>query len=172
MRLWVTEAELDDDLAALRSRPSRRAAPTRFRSAADRRPGDGRPVLLHPAGPGAPGRRTAQTYEFLHATFGEYLVARLTVHALRDAVAGTAAGTLGLQPPADDDLLQALLGYPPLTARTTVLPFIAGCWPVGPRPVRAWLIEPAAPPCPGHNGRPAYRPIDKPTTGWRSTRST
>jgi hypothetical protein len=39
-----------------------------------------------------------QTYEFLHATFGEFLVARLIVRILTDLVAREAAATLPLRP--------------------------------------------------------------------------
>jgi hypothetical protein len=121
-RQWVTEAELDGDLAVLLGH--REAASADFR------------VPLSQAGI-AVGRfffvqrsqaisadTRRQTYEFLHATFGEYLAARLTVQL--------AAGLLGQRPAltvgrarADDDLLYALLSFAPLSSRQ-MLRFVAG----------------------------------------------
>ncbi|MEN3306389.1 MAG: hypothetical protein V7603_2591, partial [Micromonosporaceae bacterium] len=67
-----------------------------------------------------------QTYEFLHATFGEFLVARLVVRILTDLVAREAAATLPLRPAAADDaLLYSLLSFAPLTARGAILPFVS-----------------------------------------------
>ena len=95
------------------------------------------------------------------------------MQALRDAVARDAAGTLALQPSrADDDLLQALLGYTPLTARTTVLPFVTACWLDGPGRVRAWLVERlrAAVLRPQWTPR-SYQPIDKRIDFWMAVYS-
>lgn len=67
-----------------------------------------------------------RTYEFLHATFGEYLVARFVVRALRtyrdDLAAAEERPTPGA--PADDGLLFALLSFTPLTMRTPVMTFL------------------------------------------------
>ncbi|GAA3005194.1 hypothetical protein LV75_001516 [Actinokineospora diospyrosa] len=60
-----------------------------------------------------------RAYEFLHATFGEYLVADRVVEVLRD-VAGARAGH---RP--DDDLLFALLSHQPLSNQRPVLDFAA-----------------------------------------------
>ena len=121
-RQWVTEAELDADLAALLGR--RAADPADFRTP------------LSPAGI-AVGRfffvqrsqaisadTRLQTYEFLHATFGEYLAARLTVQLAAGLLDRRPALTVG-DAPADDDLLYALLSYAPLSSRQ-VLRFVAG----------------------------------------------
>jgi hypothetical protein len=172
LRLWVTEAELDNDLAGLG---------LSFPGPA----GDLRTPLT--AGQEMVGRfffiqrsqalrddKTLQTYEFLHATFGEYLIARLTVQALRDAVARDAAGTLALQARrADDDLLQALLGYTPLTARTTVLPFVTALLGSADRAaVRAWLIDRLRTAVLRPQWTPrAYQPIDKRIDFWMATYS-
>jgi len=163
-RLWVTERELDDDLTGLGLQPSGAAAPTQaFRT----------PVT---AGQEMVGRfffiqraqalsddKTLQTYEFLHATFGEYLVARLIVQAVRDTRARSAAGTLALPLGPEPDLLPALLGYLPLSARGTVLPFVAGLIAEPERPaLRLWLVGEArqAVTRPQHTpGR--YQPFDK-----------
>jgi hypothetical protein len=121
-RQWVTEAELDADLTALLGR--RAADRADFRTP------------LSPAGI-AVGRfffvqrsqaisadTRLQTYEFLHATFGEYLAARLTVQLAAGLLDRRPALTVG-DAPADDDLLYALLSYAPLSSRQ-VLRFVAG----------------------------------------------
>ncbi|BAL91083.1 hypothetical protein AMIS_58630 [Actinoplanes missouriensis 431] len=169
-RLWVTTAELDNDLAGLGLRP-RRETGEGFRS----------PLT---AGQEVVGRfffiqraqarqddQTLQTYEFLHATFGEYLVARLVVQALADAAARAKARTLSLGAGTEDDLLQSLLGYTPLSARATVLPFVAelltrhpdvGEWLIG--RLRVAVTRPAYQPR-------SYQPIEKRVDYWMSTYS-
>jgi hypothetical protein len=125
-RQWVTEAELDADLRRLRIEPSRPGRTEAFRSPLSA--GQelvGRFFFIQRAQAVQDGK-ALQTYEFLHATFGEYLVARLVVLALQDAAARAAAGTLRLRSAeADDDLLQSLLGFLPLTTRNTILSFTA-----------------------------------------------
>jgi hypothetical protein len=67
-----------------------------------------------------------RSYEFLHATFGEFLVARLAVSALRDVAAyrevirrgTTAAGQL------DDGFLHAALSFSCLVSRTPITSFM------------------------------------------------
>ncbi|GLH95615.1 NACHT domain-containing protein [Phytohabitans aurantiacus] len=67
-----------------------------------------------------------RTYEFLHATFGEFLVARLAWLALREIAAREAASTFALSPAAaDDDRLHALLSFAPLSNSAPILAFIA-----------------------------------------------
>ncbi|MCD2463728.1 hypothetical protein MBT42_09170 [Streptomyces sp. MBT42] len=56
-----------------------------------------------------------RSYEFLHATFGEYLVARLVCHELQRAVRGDAHAR------SDDGRLRALLSPVPLTDRAEIL---------------------------------------------------
>jgi hypothetical protein len=68
----------------------------------------------------------ARSYEFLHSTFGEFLVARLAVSALRDIAAykevirrgTTAAGQL------DDGFLYAALSFSCLASRTPIISFM------------------------------------------------
>ncbi|WP_433830344.1 NACHT domain-containing protein [Actinoplanes sp. CA-015351] len=175
LRLWVTTDELDSDLAGLGLQPQR-AQTQAFRG----------PLT---AGQEMVGRfffiqkaqaqrddKTLQTYEFLHATFGEYLVARLVVQALTDAAARSRARTLTLGAGAEDDLLQSLLGYTPLCARATVLPFTAelliGSAGVSSAGVREWIVERLrmAVTRPGHTPR-AYQPIDKRADHWMATYS-
>ena len=69
----------------------------------------------------------ARSYEFLHATFGEFLVARLAVTALRDITeyrhvtrrGTTAAGQL------DDGFLYATLSFSCLASRTPIVSFMS-----------------------------------------------
>ncbi|MFG1952593.1 NACHT domain-containing protein [Micromonospora sp. NPDC048830] len=124
---WVTATDLDADLAAL--------------------PFGGTPATGERAGLRAPlaaaevvlGRfffihrsrthddeRRRETYEFLHATFGEYLVARLTAQMVDDLVARDAAASLSWGgEPVSDDLLHVLLSYAVLSTRVTVFAFLA-----------------------------------------------
>lgn len=175
LRLWVTERELDDDLDGLGITPSRPGRTEAFRS----------PLT---AGQEMVGRfffiqraqavqedQTRQTYEFLHATFGEYLVARLVVQAIRDTEAREAASTLALRlgPSNDDDLLRSLLGFTPLTARATVLPFIAGLLDGPDRDrIRSWLTGRTAQAVTRPQyAESRYRPIDKRIDHWMATYS-
>ncbi|WFE41595.1 AAA family ATPase [Micromonospora sp. WMMD998] len=124
---WVSAAELDADLAALPFGGSP--------SASDRRDGLraplaaaevvlGRFFFIYRARGGDEARRR-ETYEFLHATFGEYLVARLTAQVVDDLIARQRAASLTLTgEPVEDDLLHALLSYAVLSSRSTVLGFV------------------------------------------------
>ncbi|MBU2662551.1 hypothetical protein KOI35_03445 [Actinoplanes bogorensis] len=175
LRLWVTERELDDDLAGLGLTPSRAGRTEGFRT----------PLT---AGQEMVGRfffiqraqavrddRPLQTYEFLHATFGEYLVARLVVQAVRDTEARERASTLALRlgPAQDDDLLRSLLGFTALTSRATILPFVAGLFAAGDRDrLRSWLVERTGQAVrrPAY-GESSYRPVDKRADHWMATYS-
>ncbi|MFC6092564.1 NACHT domain-containing protein [Saccharothrix lopnurensis] len=73
------------------------------------------------------GTDELRTYEFLHATFSEYLVARLAVHAAVDLHNAHAAGRNRLVPTRaepDDSVLHALLSFQPLTARAPIVGFV------------------------------------------------
>ncbi|MEV0566856.1 ATP-binding protein [Dactylosporangium sp. NPDC050588] len=73
------------------------------------------------------GERTASAYEFLHATFGEYLVARHTHRALLHTYESTQRGGHSLsirEEEPDYGLLSALLSFELLCARNTVLAFL------------------------------------------------
>ena len=125
-RLWATSGELDRDLIALTGDQ----APT---SAGLRAPlGHGDQVIgafffIHRAQAMRDGVQLA-TYEFLHATFGEYLLARLVHRVIRDlavqeqAFTGAALGASQCQ----DGLLYALLSFAPLSNLGPVLAFLRG----------------------------------------------
>ncbi|GAA1982604.1 ATP-binding protein [Catenulispora subtropica] len=68
--------------------------------------------------PDAPDRR----YEFLHATFGEYLVARLVVDELAEVARAAFSSRHGMREP-EDDLLFALLSSEALSTRLPTLTF-------------------------------------------------
>jgi hypothetical protein len=66
------------------------------------------------------------TYEFLHTTFGEYLIARLVARELEDlADAARIAASRTRPEPVDDGFLYALLSQMPLTKRGTIVSFAA-----------------------------------------------
>jgi hypothetical protein len=71
---------------------------------------------------GAPRKTTRRSYEFLHATFGEYLVASYVMGELIDVTEKAFAGRRGHAGP-DDDLLFALLSSQPLATRFSTLMF-------------------------------------------------
>ena len=113
-RQWVTEAELDGDIAALLGR--RVETLTGFR--APLTPAGfavGRFFFVQRAQAIRDGTRL-QTYEFLHATFGEYLAARLTVQLTADLLTRRPVLAVG-RAPLDDDLLYAVVSFAPLSSR-------------------------------------------------------
>jgi hypothetical protein len=113
-RQWITATEAEQDLAALLGRPE--PARDGFRAPLDQ--GEialGRFFFVQRAQAVRDDRRLA-TYEFLHATFGEYLAARLAVQLLEGLLGQRPALSLG-QATVDDDLMYVLLSYAPLSAR-------------------------------------------------------
>ncbi|GAB3853042.1 NACHT domain-containing protein [Dactylosporangium cerinum] len=174
-RLWVTERELDDDLDGLGITPARTGRSEAFRSPLTAgQEMVGRFFFIQRA-QAVQENQTRQTYEFLHATFGEYLVARLVVQAVRDIEAREAASTLALRlgPSNDNDLLRSLLGFTPLTARATVLRFIAGLLEAPDRDrIRAWLVGRTAQAVTRPQyAESRYRPVDKRIDHWMATYS-
>jgi hypothetical protein len=120
---WVSEADLDADLSVLLdvSQDIRRTgglhAPLTSAQVAI-----GRFFFVHESQATRDGLRL-QTYEFLHATFGEFLVARLVFQVLTDVLKSERAAHLSLGG-ADDGLLHALLSFAALTARGPVVAFL------------------------------------------------
>ncbi|MEU9603457.1 hypothetical protein [Streptomyces sp. NPDC048057] len=136
-RQWITSQEAEDDLTALLGRAES--------------VGDGRRA---PLGQGdiALGRfffvqrsqalRDAQrlaTYEFLHATFGEYLVARLSVQLLEGLLAQRPALAVG-RARINDDLPYVLLSYATLASRQ-ILRFATARIELLPAQERERLVE-------------------------------
>ncbi|MET9520495.1 hypothetical protein [Streptomyces sp. NPDC002994] len=113
-RQWITTGELEQDLTALLGCPDSPQAG--FRAPLDQAEiALGRFFFVQRAQALRDDQRLA-TYEFLHATFGEYLAARLAVqllHGLLDQRPALSLGRAGV----DDDLLYVLLSYAPLSSR-------------------------------------------------------
>ncbi|GAT66961.1 signal transduction protein with Nacht domain protein [Planomonospora sphaerica] len=123
-RQWVTLEELDTDLAVLLP-TSNTAASTGFQAPlceADLAIGGF--FFVHRS-QAVQNRRELRTYEFLHATFGEYLVARLFHQILVD-LANQEERTSSLLggPGPRDGLLHALSSFTVLTTRLPILDFL------------------------------------------------
>ncbi|MFC9004796.1 hypothetical protein ACFV2I_36395 [Streptomyces microflavus] len=113
-RQWVSADELEQDLTAVLGRqpelpPGFRTPLTAAETAL------GRFFFVQRAQSVRDGQVLA-TYEFLHATFGEYLAVRLTLHLLTELLAPRPALSLG-NTRIDDDLAYALLSYTSLASR-------------------------------------------------------
>ncbi|HEY0696426.1 MAG TPA: hypothetical protein VGD43_01280, partial [Micromonospora sp.] len=123
---WVTEEELEHDLAVLLGgAPEDRDRGGRWAPLRAAQVVLGRFFFIHRAQASPGDGRRLETYEFLHATFGEFLVARLTWQVVADLVAREAASSMSFGGgPADDDLLHALLSHAVLSDRAPVLTFL------------------------------------------------
>jgi hypothetical protein len=125
-RVYAHDDEINADLAALpgTGRPETGSSGLR-RAYTEGELMVGRFFFVHESlATRGPGDRAA-TYEFLHATFGEYLVARLIGRLVDDAARRASAAANDLYASAvDDSWLAALLGWKPLTSRQQVLTFL------------------------------------------------
>ena len=122
---WVPEADLDADFSALLideelDVPRSRTSPAKLTEA---QLTIGRFFFVYESR-ATHDNRQLRTYEFLHATFGEFLVAHLVVRVLTDILASE--GPPGVSEPsgADGSMLHALLSFAALTARTPVVAFV------------------------------------------------
>jgi hypothetical protein len=121
---WVAESDLEADLLALFGSSTVTAgsdlrAPLRAAEIVI-----GRFFFVHRAQASRDDIQL-ETYEFLHATFGEFFVARLTWQVLLDIAAREAASTMSLgAAPVDDNLLHALLSFATLSVRAPVVGFL------------------------------------------------
>ena len=124
-RQWVAEADLDSDLAALFGLPGRSPRVSTLRAPLSAAQVSlGRFFFVYEAQATLDGARL-RTYEFLHATFGEYLIARLITKELDDIAESSRPAAARRPAPADDAFLYALLSFMPLTLRGTVVSFLA-----------------------------------------------
>jgi hypothetical protein len=121
---WVSEGDLDADLTALLgvTQDPRRADGLRAQLTAAQLT-IGRFFFIHESQATRDEMRV-QTYEFLHATFGEYLVARLVTQVLTDMLTRESAGLNVRIGGTDDTLLHALLSFAALTARAPIVAFL------------------------------------------------
>ena len=121
---WVSETDLDADLSVLLEgsgdirRPGGLQAPLTSAQVAI-----GRFFFVHESQATLDGLRL-QTYEFLHATFGEFLVARFVVQVLTDLLQPERATARSSPGGGDAGLLRALLSFAALTARGPVVAFL------------------------------------------------
>jgi hypothetical protein len=124
-RQWVTAEELEADLRSLELAGPARAPAAEFaapETAAER--ALARFFFIHRAQALQDGR-ARHTYEFLHATFGEFLAARLVARILADVVAREASPSVR-PAPAHDELLYSLLSHAPLHGQgAATLEFVA-----------------------------------------------
>ncbi len=122
-RQAATDAELNHDLPLLFPEANDPSGPDANLTPAQR--AVGRFFFVHKSAARSRDER-ARSYEFLHATFGEFLVARLAVSALRDLAARrevmrhgmTATGRL------DDGFLYAALSFSCLAVRAPIIGFL------------------------------------------------
>ena len=122
---WVPENDLDADFSALMidggqhspepDRPRTRLTTAQFTV--------GRFFFVHESR-AIHDNRQLRTYEFLHATFGEFLVARLVVRVLTEMLASEAVSDSSPQGGADSGMLHALLSFAALTSRNSVVAFV------------------------------------------------
>lgn len=126
-RQWVTEAELDADLPALLAEPGNRQRPTSGLRAqlTAAEVVIGRFFFVHEA-QATRDATTLRTYEFLHPTFGEYLIGRLVTRELNYlADISERSTTRSRLAPLDDSFVHALLSFAPLSSRDTIVAFLA-----------------------------------------------
>jgi len=121
---WVSESDLDHDLSVLlgkngdvHSREGERAQLTAAQVAISRF------FFIHTA-QATRGDRQQQTYEFLHATFGEFLVARLVSQVLNEMLVEQTPTARTPRSEPSDELLHALLSFAALTASGPVVSFL------------------------------------------------
>jgi len=121
---WVSEGDLDTDLTALLGvgRDPRRIDGLRAHLTAAQLT-VGRFFFIHESQATRDEKRV-QTYEFLHATFGEFLVARLVTHVLTDILTRESTGLNVPLGGTDDGLLHSLLSFAALTARAPIVAFL------------------------------------------------
>ncbi|SOE07103.1 hypothetical protein SAMN06272765_7985 [Streptomyces sp. Ag109_G2-15] len=113
-RQWASTAELEQDLAALLGRHAHGASG--FREPLGQAEITlGRFFFVQRA-QSIRGGQTLSTYEFLHATFGEYLAARLAVQLLTRLLDHRPVFSMGSEP-LNDDMLFALLSFAPAFSR-------------------------------------------------------
>ena len=145
----IGEEELGHDLEVIEPRLMTRWRPTEagrriiaeffFVHAPEARV-DARPDAPEPGYQAGPPPGPRRSYEFLHATFGEYLVAQRILDELADIAAKAHAGRRGVVEP-DDSLLFALLSMQPLAARRSVIEFAADISRKLPEGERARIVD-------------------------------
>jgi hypothetical protein len=118
---WIDEIELDRDLTAL-LHPGARGARDKLRLSSAQL-AVGRFFFVH-AARAAHDDQVLRTYEFLHATFGEYLVARLVHRLSLEVLAKERAATSLYGRQDGTGWLEPVLSFAPVTTRTPVIWFL------------------------------------------------
>ncbi|WP_436534575.1 NACHT domain-containing protein [Actinoplanes sp. HUAS TT8] len=139
---WVGEEDLGRDLEALHP-GEERSAPAMGEPVSRARRTVAAFFFVHVARTDdetrTPGRRS---YEFLHATFGEYLVAEHTVELLTGlAEDWQRARRRAYQPTLDERVLRTLLSHQPLSNGEQILPFLMDMIAARPETERETLLE-------------------------------
>jgi hypothetical protein len=121
---WVAESDLDYDLSVLLGQDAgvQRSVGTRRRLTAAQVT-ISRFFFIYTS-QATQGNRQLQTYEFLHATFGEFLVARLVSQVLNDMLDQEIPAADSQPSGPSDDLMYALLSFAALTASSPVVAFL------------------------------------------------
>jgi hypothetical protein len=121
---WVPEADLDADFSVLlAAEPPHVPGNTLRTQLTAAQLTVGRFFFVHES-QATHDNRQLRTYEFLHSTFGEFLVARLVVHVLTRMLAPETATDPSPSGSADSGMLHALLSFAAITARSPVVAFI------------------------------------------------
>ncbi|GAB3972785.1 hypothetical protein GCM10029978_050690 [Actinoallomurus acanthiterrae] len=125
-RQWATEDELNADLKALLGDDGE--ATGRYAPLTPAQTTVGRFFFVHQA-QALRDQVRLTTCEFLHATFGEYLIARLIVDELARLADDAARDTRRARQAApEDDFLYALLSFTPLSIRRPTVDFLQSMW--------------------------------------------
>lgn len=123
-RQWVTDAELDEDLSVLLPGPPRAAVTGHRAELTSAQRTVGRFFFVHQTQALRDDSRL-HTYEFLHASFAEYLLARTVSRELRDLTnEATRASDRSRPAGTDDGFLHALLSFAPLCLRAPTVTFL------------------------------------------------
>ncbi|GAB2981878.1 NACHT domain-containing protein [Saccharothrix stipae] len=133
---WIDERELDDDLNALLQSGARGVRDKLRLSSAQL--AVGRFFFVH-AARAAHDDQVLRTYEFLHATFGEYLVARLVHRLSLEVLAKERAATSLYGRQEGTGWLEPVLSFASLTTRTPVISFLRELFDGTPEADRAEL---------------------------------
>ncbi len=115
---WATSRQVTDDLAALRRRQPREPS---FSTPLTSGEETFRRFFFLYEARAARDADEVRAYEFLHATFGEFLIARL-IRSLLTEMVSAPRGTLIEDPP--DTLLRRLLSWATLSSRAPVVSFL------------------------------------------------
>jgi hypothetical protein len=122
---WVSQDELNRDLVALLGENAGSSKGSLRGQLNEAEIAIGRFFFIHRARARQAAKRV-ETYEFLHATFSEYLVARMVWMVVRHLVAREmAADDFFDRISLDDDTLYTLLSFAPLTSRAPIVRFLA-----------------------------------------------